>query len=73
MGCLVADVVAIHVDAGCRVDPEGGHALHLWDLLQVARVAAVEAAHDEHHVWLGICFHHLVDSILALLQGLIMA
>lgn len=69
MCSLVADVVAVHVDAGCGVDPEGGHALHLWDLLKVAGVAAVEAAHHNHHVRLHRRFHHLVDSVLPLLQS----
>lgn len=38
------------VDAVGAVDPEGGDALVLADLLQVAGVAAVEAAHHQHQV-----------------------
>lgn len=63
-------VVAVHIDAGCRIDPEGRHPLHLRDLLQVAGIAAVEASHDYHHVRPGIPLHHLIDSILPFLQWL---
>ena len=38
------------IDAGGGVDPEGRDAGLLRDLLQVAGVAAVEAAHHNHHV-----------------------
>lgn len=44
------DRVALGVDAVRAVDPEGRHALVLANLLQVAGVAAVEAAHHQHQI-----------------------
>ena len=51
---LVLDAVGGNVNAVGAIDPEGRDALQLANLLQVAGVAAVEAAHHEHHVQLRL-------------------
>ena len=66
---LVRDAIAVDVHAGGGVDPEGGHARQLRDFLQVAGVAAVEAAHHDHHVRLLLSPNQQVDSVLPLLHS----
>lgn len=65
---LSTHLVALHVNACCAVHPEGWDALVLSNLLQVAGVAAVEAANHHHQVDGGVVCD-LIQSVLALLLG----
>lgn len=60
--------VLFHINAIRRTDPEAWDILVLRDLLQVARVAAVEPPHHEHDVHRRVAARERVHRVLPLLH-----